>query len=39
MRKNQMMSGTKEIIVEILSLQIGMRVLQKFCSTVYLDSV
>ena len=35
MRKNQMMSSTKEIIVEIASLYIGIRVRQKICSTVY----
>ena len=36
MRKNQMMSSTKEIIAEIASLYIGIRVPQKICSTVYL---
>ena len=36
MRKNQMMLSTKEIIVEIATLYIGIRVPQKICSTVYL---
>ena len=38
MRKNQIISSTKEIIVQSVSLLIVMRVPQKLCSTAYLHS-